>query len=359
MGRYNSDRIREARERIEATIRGERTDRCPIVYDPWLAGGDWEVAAKDDEASLRSQLDKFDRVLAECPDCDFIPRLETTSLGQAMIPSMFGLEVVYDPGQPPYTVGRLVEDLEKGVDRIPERIDPETDGLGPKLRERVRYYIEKTDGEVPVVVADHQSPYGVATKLVANEALMIGMYTAPEMVHEVMRRATQAIADVIRAMERWAGSPDLIARSPYTPYPGGGLVLWDDYISVITPALHEEFCRPHNMDLYREFGFGHMHTCGPYFPGYIGAMTGHKGLRTADIPSYLTGFSRTREDMLRLKEEATASGITLIGDPGTFETPPEWQAPDEELMRRMAEGGRFIVSTGNKDMIEQYRAWLG
>ena len=63
---------------------------------------------------------------------------------------------------------------------------------------------------------------GIATKLIGNEDLMLAMYDTPDFVHQLMDIVTNAIADTIKAMERWAGDPNLIVKNDRDPMPGGG-----------------------------------------------------------------------------------------------------------------------------------------
>ncbi|MFH0796051.1 MAG: uroporphyrinogen decarboxylase family protein [Candidatus Omnitrophota bacterium] len=54
---------------------------------------------------------------------------------------------------------------------------------------------------------DWQSPHGVACMLMSNENLMMAMYDTPELVHELFRRVTQAIIDLVRAAQNCIGRP--------------------------------------------------------------------------------------------------------------------------------------------------------
>ena len=358
-------RLEDARARIRAELRGEVTDRRPLVFQAagCTESATRDVMALDDERALDVQVARMNHYLKEFPEGDYLPSFGMTDLGQAIVPSLFGSEVIVEEKQPPYTGGRLVKDLETDLDKLPERVDPDADGWGPRLRDRVRRFIEATDGKVPVQVADHQSPYGVATKLVGNEDLMIAMYTDPELVHELMDRATNAISDLIHAMQRWAGAPDLIAINAGLPFPGNGLIIWDDYISVISPDLHAQFCRPYNMRLYEEFGFGHLHTCGPYFPHFLDSLVGHEGILSVDICSYMRGTSRTRDDLLELRRRTREADITLRGNFGTltaFDTIGIGKGvpADRDFVRQMADGRLILTATGTPEQGREYVKWL-
>ncbi|NQU44574.1 hypothetical protein HQ520_14885 [bacterium] len=344
--RWDKGRIEESRNRIRALIQGETVDRVPYPFIPegatWL---DYEVQALDDEKFIEWRVAEMHRVFDLFPEGDYLPSFTNVPCGgQGIVPSLFGAQILVEKKAPPYNTDRIIGDLERDLPKLPEKVDPETAGWGPRLRRRIRACIEATDGQIPIQVADHQSPYGVATKLIGNEPLMMAMFETPELVHELMTRVTDAIAELVHAIIRWAGSRDLVAFCPPLPFPGGGLVLYDDYISVITPDLHSEFCLPYNQRLYDEFGGGHFHTCGPYFPRYLDAALLHKGLQTMDIPTYMKGLSRRREDMLELRRRSREAGIVLNGslfaqDPIDLVHRENIVQPDLEFLRQMADGG--------------------
>lgn len=359
---WDSQREEAARERLRALSTGRPLDRVPLLFIPdgGPATPTHDILALDDAAAYNHMVSAMNHVLASFPEGDYLPHFTNTELGQGIVPSLFGLEVVVEAKQAPYNTARLAMDLEADLAKIPERIDPERDGWGPRLKKRIQFFLEASDGKIPVAVADHQSPYGVATKLVGNEALMYAMFDAPELVHELMRRTTLAISDLLHAMQRWVGDPSRLVLNTSMPIPEGGLILWDDYISVISPAQHREFCLPYNLQLYREFGFGHLHTCGPVFPTYVDALLAHEGIKSIDISTYLGQTSHTREELLDLRERTRARGISLRG--GLSTTPVvnfhgDATPPDAALVAQMARGGLVIHGWGPRQKGLELLEW--
>lgn len=353
---YDKAHVAESLERIKTVARGGIPDRVPLIFNasfdksrsyPKRDPAPQKYNLFDDEqdlawwmASRQGQIDAF-------PEGDHYPWVWAGNpFSQAMVPSLFGAKVVNDGTGVANIEGRLIQNLETDLDRLPRRIDPEKDGLGPRLRQRLEHWVQATDGKMAIMPFDWQSPYGVACLLMSNEDLMLAMYDTPDLVHELFRRATQAIVDLIQAAQRWIGDPELCLLNNQMFFKGSGMTLHDDYISVLSPELHGRFCHPCNMRLYQEFGIGHLHTCGPVFPGYIDALTRHQGLRSMDISAYLRGTSRTRADLLEFKRRARAAGITLTGNPSICEQigrGPE-TPPDRELFDQMAEGGGLILN---------------
>lgn len=350
MGKYDlkipQDRIDEAIARRKAWLAGEPLDRLPFEFAVTGAPKTYtqgEQAADPDKAVeaaitvMRHQFEQF-------PDNDYIPFFRLPFLGEGVIPSMFGAKQKIVENNPPFTEGRVMADMTE-LDKLPKRIDPENDGWGPRIKECVTKFLDATDGRIPVGVTDHQSPYGIATKIVENEALMLGMYDTPELVREMLDICMTATIDVIRALEEWAGDPDLIVKNYRAPYPGGGLIIWDDYVSVMSPSLHQEFCLEPNMRLYEEFGIGHLHTCGPYFPGYIDAILAHKPL-SVDV-SIMRGMTKSRDDMLQMRDLCDQAGVKICGNltanPVHTHSKTYDQPPDPEFIKAMSRNNILML----------------
>jgi len=359
-GRYtlkiDRDRIAEARDRCTKYYHKQKIDRLPFRYAsgtpscPNYTMGD---IIRDTDKLIEKTIAAINAQTESFPDTDYMPYLGMAHLGQGVIASMFGATQYVVEDNPPFTEGRVMKDI-YDLGKIPRRIDPANDGWGPKLKETCEKFLDAVQGEVPVLVSDHQSPYGTATKICDNETLILAMYDEPEMVHEFFDIVTAAIEDTIDAMERWCGTEHLV-KNEVVPVPNGktGLIIWDDYISVISPRLHTEFCAPYNIRLYEKYGFGHLHTCGPYFNGYIDACLNCKP-RSMDL-TIMRGMARSKEDMAAFRRITKEAGIILMGSPdftnhnagSIFDN--SWGAKDDEYLHFMADGGMFYSEWGAKE----------
>jgi len=359
-GRYalkiDRDRIAEARDRCSKYYHKQKVDRLPFKYNSGTANcpnysiGD---VLRDTDKLIEKTIAAVNAQTESFPDTDYLPYLGMAHLGQGVVASMFGAQQYTVEDNPPFTQGRVMQTI-YDLGKIPRRINPETDGWGPKLKETCEKFLDAVQCEIPVLVSDHQSPYGTATKVCDNEEYILGMYDEPEMTHEFMDIITTGIEDTIDAMEKWCGIENLV-KNEAVPVPGGenGLIIWDDYISVITPSLHTEFCAPYNRRLYEKYGRGHLHTCGPYFPGYIDACTAC-GPISLDL-TIMRGMARSKEDMTEFRRITKEAGIILMGSPdftshmtgSIFDN--NWGVKDDEYLHYMADGGMFYSEWGAKE----------
>ena len=367
--RYDKERVARAKDLRLRWYNHEKTERIPFVYTvtpdvsgAWLPGCpynfkdlvlDPKKAVEGNMLSIQHQFDSF-------PDCDYLPAMNLFYLGEGILASMYGAKQYVVADNPPFTEGRRFKNIyeTQGLDND---FEIENTEWGAKLKEHAERFVHATNGEIPVIVADYQSPYGTATKLVPNEELMMAMYDAPELVHNFLALMTGGIIKLVEAMKTWVGAAN-VACNIKIPIPGEcGIVLWDDYISVLNPELHKKFCAPYNKKLYERFGSGHLHTCGPYFPRFIDACLACEP-RSLDI-SIMRGQSKMKADMLSFLEITKKEDIRLFGslkmneksifDEGTYEA-------DEELLSMFIRGGYMPTNGGSyekglryKEMIER------
>ena len=316
---YSKDRVEEAKEIRDRWYNHLPVERTPYLFtvtpqktESWLpgcpynfkeTGSDSKKAVDGNILSIQHQFDTF-------PDCDYIPLMLLYYLGEGLLAAMYGADQVLDDNYPPFTKGRVYKNIYE-TQKMTVDIDIESTQWGRILKEHVTAFADATNGEIPIGMPDYQSPYGTATKLMDNEELMMAMYDEPELVHEFAGKVTDAIINLIHTMEKWLGR-DLLAYNQTLPIPGKrGFMLCDDYISVLTPKLHTEFFAPYNLKLYEHFGYGHLHTCGPYFEGYLDACLACKPM-SLDVTG-MRGMSKKKSDMLKFLSITSENNIRLFG----------------------------------------------
>lgn len=318
---YSKDRVAEAREIRTKWYRGEKVERNPFQFivraDVWRVGNanpySFREVNEDPWKAVHGQMLSMQHCFDTFPDCDYLPVFTLDHLGEGVLPSMYGArQMVVDDNQP-FTEGRVMRDI-YDIEKLPKKVDVENSEWGKILKEQILCFLDATHGEIPVSVADHQSPYGIATKLLPNEELMYAMYDEPALVHQLMDIVTNGIIDLIETMKGWVGE-DLLVTNTYNPIPKtSGLILYDDYVSVLSPALHKAFCAPYNIRLFEKYGYGHLHTCGPYFPGYLDACIACKP-RSLDV-SIMRDTNKTRADLLAFRRITAEHNILLLSGPG-------------------------------------------
>ncbi|HML49359.1 MAG TPA: uroporphyrinogen decarboxylase family protein, partial [Clostridia bacterium] len=338
--------------------RRERTERTPFVFsvppkDPGYAmpGCPYTYRELCEDAdkvvdgflcSLQHQFDTY-------PDCDYLPCFSMHYMGEGILAAMYGAKQYVVEKTPPFTQGRVFHTIEETV-RLSNDFEVEETEWGKKLKEHMLCLLDATDGEIPISGVDYQSPYGTATKLLDNEALMMALYDDPALVHAFFQKVTDGICKLVDTILGWIG-PAHFALNRNNPIAGDcGIILWDDYVSVLTPALHTEFCAPYNRQLFVRYGQGHLHTCGPYFPSYVDAVLACRP-RSVDV-SILRGMGKTREDLEAFVAIMEPLGLRMFGglrmhDVSIFEG--EGDNADDALLARYVRAGLMPSGSGTQE----------
>jgi len=356
-------RIAEARDRVTKYYSGQKVDRLPFMYHSSVGevpNYNQREILEDTDKLIELNIARINAQTEAFADTDFLPYLDLAFLGQGLIPSMFGAQQYVVEYAPPFTEGRVMANIYE-LDKIPNKINPETDGWGPKMKDACEKFLDAVNCEIPVAVSDHQSPYGVATKIIDNEELMMAMYDEPELVHKMFDIVTTGIEDTIDALRKWFGVENFVTNVS-VPVPGqNGLIIWDDYISVVTPKLHMEFCQPYNKRLYAKYGRGHLHTCGPYFPGYIDACLACDPV-SMDI-TIMRGMGRSKDDLLEFRRVTKDAGVILKGGL-SYTTSPSvingtWANLSDAELHYMTDGGLLYIEGGAPENgVARTKWWL-
>jgi len=361
---YNRERVAEAKDLLVRWYNCEKIERTPFVYSitpeksgTWLPAQPYNYceAINDSEKAVEGQLLSIQHQFDTFPDCDYLPYMTLAYLGEGILASMYGAKQYIVEKNPPFTEGRFFKDIYE-AQNIDNSIDFEKTEWCKILKEHVTRFVEATNGEIPVGSPDYQSPYGTATKLVPNEELILAMYDEPELVKNFLSVITDGIIKLLKIMEKWIGA-DLIATNIKVPVPQKtGIIIWDDYISVLNPGLHTQICAPFNKRLFNEFGQGHLHTCGPYFPGYVNACL-ECNPKSMDIIT-MRGTGKSREDLISFLEITRKRNILLFGQLTVNETSifeKGTKQGDDELLEMFIRGGYMPASGGTLEKGIKFR----
>lgn len=363
---YSKSRIAEAKRRLKTAFENKVCDQVPFIFniDGFEAKesiGLAKIATNHDEC-LRYQIEMLNYQFSKFPDCERIPFFDMTDTGQDIIPSMFGAELLVTDLERPVIKNYLIENLADDIDKIPKTVNPYKDGWGPYCLKRLRYFLEATNYEIPCGYLDHQSSFGVATKLVKPTQLMIELYEHPELVTKLLDIVTEAIIVTVKAQKEIAG--DLLIGSPYLP-DDKNFIIWDDFVSVLSPQMYSKFCKPQNEKLYSIFCPGHLHTCGPVLDEPIKVMVATKNCVSVEISQSLRQQTKVHDDMLLLKDIVRGKCL-CIGSLSEIYCP----VPSEEeqkhsrdritldLVRKMNKNGGFIwIESGSFEEGERFLQW--
>lgn len=168
----------------------------------------------------------------------------TSTLAEAMGTRMYFPEDDAPQVETPFIQTR--EDLKKL-----KPVDPEKDGRLPVYLEAVKRCVDAIGNEVfivPVIGA----PFTTSAALRGTETFIKELYTDPELVHTVMKVATQSVKNLIDAYVK-AGSVPVTVE----PVATGSMISEKHFREFVLPYLKEVYAHIHSFSLP-----GVLHICG-------------------------------------------------------------------------------------------------
>jgi len=226
------------------------------------------LAAQLEEIAGQSKL-RGDLVPALCP-----------TLGIIAIPSAFGAEVVWWENDFPAV--RPVPGLDASNLRALKK-PRVTDGELGRILDMTRTFLDRTEGTMPIRLADIQGPLDNAALIMGHTAFLESLLTAPREIHALLGMITDLMiefASVQRGLVRAAGAE--FVPSAFQPWleDGRGLSVANDVAVMLSAELHDEFGVPYLGRLSDAFGGVYIHSCGDWthlFPS-LEKVRGLRGL---------------------------------------------------------------------------------
>lgn len=260
-------RLEKVKARTADVFAFRKVDFPPFIVNSalyWVFGLDPETFPDTyfaDPAVMTNFQERMYYDQIKAIDDDFVPYLMPW-FGTVVVASAFGCRVQIPPKQDPainprYYPVQTAQDVRKLS--IP---NPESDGLMPKVLEFLRYMKQKSF--LPVGITDFQGPLTTANQLMGYDRLIYLMYDAPEVMHELMEKITEALILWVKRQKQVIGEPLNECISDQQIYIGKHAGVWfsDDDAVLMSPKSYAEFVVPYNARILKTFGGGCLHYCG-------------------------------------------------------------------------------------------------
>jgi hypothetical protein len=207
----------------------------------------------------------IDRCLRCLPD-DYLPCARIWP-GYMTIGTMFGIPLHWgdDPNQPPGLRGHPITEMAQV--RSLKMPDPGCDGLMPENLDRLRFFSENLPPEVCLTGIDLGGPMNTVKDLLDTNLLYTAFYDSPEEYHLLLDKVTDLQIRCYHAIIRAAGGIGRLSCIDFDPLwapEGAKGFVSDDVCASFGPSMFREFSRPWNNRIFREFGGGRLHNCGPH-----------------------------------------------------------------------------------------------
>jgi len=325
--------MREELERRKDLYRrlwaGNPVERIPLdvrvtIPSNYTVQEQFRDGKKQLEAALVSALAIWELV----PLSDAISAMRP-DVGCSCLASAFGTEYYWgeNPQQTPGVKGKVITDIERQVDSLPVP-DPYKDGWLPEGLRRIKMFAETGQGFIPISLLDAAGGLNVAADLMGVTELLMTFYTAPQALYKLLNQIQDLYTATIRAGIEAAGGEGNITTTDFPDlwFPEGwkGHVS-DDISANFGPEIYAQFSAPYHARIFREFGAGGLHNCGPN-PCHAAYVAHEISPRTVDLSD---AFSHN--DLPKFKKSFRKKAfIYLFCTEG--KEPVEWYRKIMELM---------------------------
>lgn len=263
---YDPEVMERRKQAVRNTWAYRPVEHIPIMMS--VSSNPWGYTMQDQLFDAGKQLEVARRgvelSLARVPD-DYIPRA-FINVGCNAIPSAYGCELYY--GENPEQTPGVKEPLLHTPDDVYTlgKPDPMRDGLLPEFLRRAAMFNEAFEGKVWLTGLDMNGPTGIASDLLGSTLYYSMMYDAPEALEHLLAHLADVIIDVTHAIIRTVGGIDQLTSTDFfwdwCPEGRKGHVS-DDLSAGVSREFFRRFSLPANSRIFRVFGGGLLHNCGP------------------------------------------------------------------------------------------------
>jgi hypothetical protein len=255
------ERRKQLRRRLWAY---QPVDHLPIVV--WMnhsCGHTYRELFDDLGIHLQVTAERIRKSLALLPD-DYIPFARLVR-GPMTIATMFGADITWtdDPNEAPSQDRLVINDMEEVYTL---RRPTLADGIAPEHLRRIRHFAAELPPDVYLTGVFAGGPLQAAGDLVATNNFYASPRENPAALHHLLQMVTEVQIELFQAVAEAAGGLDRLTTLDFDPVwaPEQHKCILSDDISVgVGPRTFREFSIPYNNQLYREWGSGMLHVCGP------------------------------------------------------------------------------------------------
>lgn len=255
---YPVERVEKSKERWTKIWNGEKDyDRYPFVLYP--SSFAWYDDVHTGEERLRATLDEL--IIHGTFDDDMIPSL-FPGCKQSTIPNILGAEEIIVGND--YNCKSIINSSED-VNALPAP-SLEKSPVAQSWFEMQEYFLEETEGRLPIHVVDMQGPVDVAAQIWNYDGLFVAAYTEPKVYHYLMERVTEAFIMFWKKQQKILGDNFVgthLFGWDWVP-PGMGASLSADSMMMVSPDFYNEFFKPHLERIGQVFGGLSVHSCGDF-----------------------------------------------------------------------------------------------
>lgn len=219
-----------------------------------------EVFAEDScdmKKSLEWQLGALEQSMKFKAD---VPNFLEPWYGLGTAASAFGFDYLWEPGQAPAVNGKFEttsEALQANIKEI------ENTPVGIHTLKMVEYFLEATQGKLPMSYCDVQSPLNVAGNIIDSNNFLMDFYLNPDDVMQLLDKIASLVSNFTLRQQKMIGSA---LASPGHGFSSSrafeGFGMSDDNAIMISNEFYHDYVLPSFVKTAQLFGGAAFHSCG-------------------------------------------------------------------------------------------------
>jgi len=316
-----------------------------IVYRRMRVGECFSYGCRDRKRSLELQLGALEKSMLYKAD---VPNFLEPWYGIGTVASAFGGEYIWPEGNAPALKAPF-----SNIDDVLafDALEIAETNIGWHTLEMIEYFMDQTQGRLPVSLTDTQTPLNTIGHLYPLDLFFMDLLLEPEKVQQLFDRLAGLL---IRFNEKQV---QLIGSSLASPGHGfassvkwTGLGMSDDNAIMIAPEQYLELAAPVVEKIGAPLGGPVFHSCGDW-SSWVDAVLKIKGLKMADAafsPQTDPGATNDLEAFHRFSNTGIVLNARMVGSLDTIK---------EQVTRLWAPGMKLVVVTYCETPAEQSLAY--
>ncbi len=305
------EHIDSVKVRLKKALNYEKVDRIPVkigVSPNRFKGYTYpEIYGDMEKMMINELIGVCGRV--EVKD-DGLPMIRA-NYGVGTFPSLFGLKCRVVNNNLPWiehvdSIDQIKKILDKGIPDV-------RTGLGAKDFNTHEYYHEqlskypKCKEAIPIYHPDLQGPFDVA-HLIWGSDIYYALYDEPDTVHALMKLVTQTYIKFMTELKKTIDDEDNGFNYHWGTLYKGRVTLRDDSPVNLSRDMYEEFVKPYDEQILKEFNGGSIHYCGRADQWVFSMIEceGIGGLNFGQPPKIVFGFEFLNKVYDRAKQNKVA-----------------------------------------------------
>jgi uroporphyrinogen-III decarboxylase len=304
-----------------------------MVYRRMRVAECFSYGCRDMKRSLELQLGALEKSILFKAD---VPNFLEPWYGIGTIASAFGGDYIWLDGQAP-TLKPKFSTIDEILSYEPMEIAKTP--IGRHTLDMIEYFMEKTQGRIPVSLTDTQSPLNMVGHLYPLDHFFMDTILEPEKVLQLFDRLAELSIAFNNEQLKLIGSA---LASPGHGFASStawdGLGMSDDNAIMISPKQYMELAVPSVEKICAPFGGPVFHSCGDW-SNWVEAVLQTKGLLMADgafSPQTDPGVPKNLESFHKFAKTGIVLNARIVGDIETIKN---------QLSRLWIPGMKMVVVT--------------